>query len=144
MSQILLRQATDGALLLLRVAFGLTMMTHGWSKFSNFSEMSGSFADPFGMGPSLSLCMAIFAELGCSILLLVGAGTRLALIPLMVTMLVAIFYAHAADPWSEKELAVAYLSVYATLMLAGPGRYSIDHALLARAQESGPNLVPKV
>ena len=135
MSQILLRQATDSALLLLRVAFGLMMMTHGWSKFSSFSEMSESFADPFGMGPTLSLCMAIFAELGCSTLLLVGAGTRLALLPLMMTMLVAIFYAHGGDPWSKKELAAAYLSVYGTLMVAGPGRFSIDHALFARAPE---------
>ncbi len=122
----------DEALLLLRVAFGLMMMVHGWAKFQNFSQMSGAFPDPFGIGSSLSLTAAIFAELGCSALLLVGLGTRLAIVPLVVTMLVAIFIAHGADPWQKKELAVAYLAVYATLFVAGPGRYSVDHALVSR------------
>lgn len=123
---------SDEALLLLRIAFALMMMVHGWAKFSNYAQMSGGFPDPFGMGSQLSLTMAIFAELGCSILILVGLGTRLALVPLMVTMLVAIFIAHGADPWSKKELAATYLSVYAVLMVSGPGRYSIDHLIANR------------
>ena len=123
---------SDEALLLLRITFAVMMMVHGWAKFSNYSQMSGGFPDPFGMGSQLSLTMAIFAELGCSILILVGLGTRLALIPLMVTMLVAIFIAHGADPWSKKELAATYLSVYAVLMVSGPGRYSVDHLIANR------------
>ena len=123
----------DEALLLLRVAFGLMMMVHGWQKFSKFSELSGVFPDPFGMGSTLSLSAAIFAELGCSILLILGLGTRLALVPLIITMLVAIFIAHGADPWSKKELAVTFLSAYAALFVAGPGRYSVDHAIVSRS-----------
>lgn len=127
--QRFLWQKADEGLLFLRVAFGLMMMVHGWGKLANFGQMAGSFPDPFGVGSGLSLSLAIFAELVCSILLLVGLGTRFALIPLMVTMLVAIFYAHGADPWAKKELAVAYLTVYGTLMLAGPGRFSLDRVL---------------
>lgn len=123
---------SDQALLLLRLTFGLMMMVHGWQKLSKFSQLSEVFPDPFGMGSTLSLAAAIFAELGCSALLILGLGTRLALVPLIITMLVAIFVAHGADPWQKKELAVAYLAVYATLMVAGPGRYSADHAIVSR------------
>jgi len=122
-------QKSDLALLLLRVSFGLMMMVHGWQKLGKFSQMSQTFADPFGLGPAPSLALAIFAEFFCSILLVVGFLTPLALAPLLVTMLVAIFYAHGADPWQKKELAVAYLSVYVTLMFSGAGRYSLDYLL---------------
>lgn len=111
------------------------MMNHGWTKLSNYAQMSGGFPDPFGLGSPLSLSLAIFAEFGCSALLLLGLGTRLALIPLMVTMLVAIFYAHRADPWQKKELAATYLSVYGALMLTGPGRLSLDQALFGKDAE---------
>lgn len=126
---------SDQALLLLRLAFGLMMMNHGWSKFAGYSQMSEMFPDPFGVGSPISLALAIFAELGCSALLVLGLGTRPALIPLIVTMLVAIFYAHGADPWQKKELAVAYLAVYVTLMFSGPGRFSLDHVLVGRKEE---------
>ncbi len=128
MNKFVLAKADEG-ILLLRIAFGLMMMGHGWSKLSGFSGMSASFPDPLGVGSPVSLALAIFAELGCSLLLLLGALTRLALIPLIITMLVAIFVAHGNDPWNMKELAVAYLAVYGVLMLTGPGRYSLDHKL---------------
>lgn len=120
---------TDAALLLMRVVVGLMMAVHGYGKVANFAEMSTKFADPFGMGPTISLVMAIFAELGCSFLLLVGLFTPVALLFLIVTMLVAAFIAHADDPWKVKELAVLYLSIYVTLLVSGPGRYSLDYKL---------------
>ncbi len=76
--------------------------------------------------------MAIGAEVGCSLLLIVGLASRLAAIPLAFTMLVALFVVHANDPWKVKELAATYLLVYVALMLAGPGRFSLDHSLFTR------------
>ncbi len=126
----------DEALLLLRVAFGSMMaFGHGLPKMQNFEKMSGAFADPFGMGSTLSLIMAIGAEFGCSLLLILGLGTRLAALPLIVTMLVAVFYAHGADPWKVKELGVTYLVVYLVILIAGPGRYSLDAKLFGRSPE---------
>lgn len=119
----------DLALLFLRLAFGLLMMVHGWSKLQGFSEMSGSFPDPIGVGSAVSLSLAIFAEFFCSILLILGFLTPLATIPLIITMLVAAFIAHADDPWSTKEKAVLFLAAYITLLVSGPGRYSLDHKL---------------
>lgn len=122
----------SAGLLVLRVAFGCFMLVHGIQKAMGFSAMSETFPDPMGVGNQLSLMMAIGAEVGCSILLIVGLGTRLAVIPLAFTMIVALFVIHSADPWKVKELAALFLTVYAVIFLTGPGCFSVDAALLSR------------
>ena len=66
----------SSALLLLRVAVGILMMTHGWGKLSNFSAISESFPDPIGVGSQMSLMLAVAAEFFGSILLIFGASFR--------------------------------------------------------------------
>ncbi len=120
----------DLGLLLLRLCAGIGMVgAHGWPKLSRFAELSGGFADPLGVGSTTSLALAIFAEVGCGMLLAVGLGTRLAAIPLAFTMAIAAFVVHAGDPWARKELALAYLVIYVALALTGAGRFSIDARL---------------
>ncbi len=121
---------TDWGLLLLRVGVGLLMLLgHGWPKLSNFSTMLEQFPDPIGLGAGLSLTLATFAEFLCSILILVGLFTRLASIPLIINMLVALFFVHMGDPWIRQERVLLYLVLYLTLLLAGAGRFSIDDSI---------------
>ncbi len=75
------------------------------------------------------MSLAIFAEFFCSILLIFGAFTRLALIPLLINMLTALLIIHADDPFAKKELALMYLIPYLTLFFAGAGKYSVDGAI---------------
>lgn len=105
------------------------MMTHGWSKLVNFGSRLATFGDPLGLGPAVSLQLAIFAEFFCAILLAAGLFTRLSLIPLIITMAVAAFSVHAGDPFGEKEMALLYLTVFLTLLLTGPGKYSFDYRI---------------
>ena len=126
---------TSLGLLLLRVAFGGLMLVHGFQKLTGFSKLADVFPDPIGLGSKLSLIGAIGAEVGCSLLLIVGLATRLASLPLAFTMLIALFVVHGSDPWSAKELAAAFLAVYATLILTGPGVFSIDHGIWGRRKE---------
>ncbi|MCO6045042.1 DoxX family protein [Aeoliella sp. ICT_H6.2] len=123
---------TSAGLLAMRVAIGCLMLVHGTQKVMGFGQMADVFPDPIGMGSQLSLIAAIGAEVGCSILLILGLGTRLAAVPLAFTMLVALVLVHSADPWNVKELAAVYLSVYVSLMLTGPGEFSLDHVLFKR------------
>jgi putative oxidoreductase len=99
---------------------------HGWRKLVSYSENSATFADPLGVGPALSLALVVLAEFFCSALLAFGLFTRLAAIPLAITMSVAAFVIHGNDPWGKKEMAIVYLLIYLTLLFAGPGRISLD------------------
>ncbi|MAQ14143.1 MAG: DoxX family protein [Sandaracinus sp.] len=125
-------RSRDFALLALRLVFGGMMLTHGIPKLMGFAENSDSFPDPLGVGSPVAMALAIFAEVVCAGLVVVGAFTRLAVIPLMTTMIVAAFIVHAADPLAKKELALLYLTAYAALGLMGAGRFSIDAKLPAR------------
>ncbi|MCB0074355.1 MAG: DoxX family protein [Caldilineaceae bacterium] len=118
---------TSIGLLFLRVFLGAFMMfSHGWGKMMKFGVLSAKFPDPIGLGSSVALSMAIFAEVFCSLLLIVGLFTRLAAMPLLVTMLVAAFVIHGADPWGKKEFALLYAVPFLTLIFTGAGRYSLD------------------
>src|SRR5690606_14516300 len=85
----------DVSLLIARVGISAMMLVHGLPKLGKlFSSEPVKFAEVFGMSPELSLILAVFSEVVCSLLILIGLGTRLATIPLIVTMLIAVFYVH--------------------------------------------------
>lgn len=121
-------QATDISLLLLRLVFGgFMILNHGWGKLMKFmGEGPIKFGDPLGVGTELSLSLAVFAEVGCALLLVIGLFTRWATAPLIVTMLVAAFIVHGDGPFKEMESALVFGTAYIVLSLMGPGRYSLD------------------
>ena len=122
--------ATDLGLLFLRLASGGMMAySHGWGKLQKMLGGDMSCADPIGMGEEASLVLTVFAEFVCGILVALGLFTRAALIPLIITMVVAVFIIHAEDPFSKQEFGLLYLVPYLTLFLAGPGKLSFDKKL---------------
>lgn len=124
----------DLALLLIRVGIAALMLTHGLPKLASaFSSGPVPFPPVLGMSADFSLGLAVFAEVFCSLLILFGLGTRLAAIPLIIMMLVAVLHIHADDPFGKKELAVHFLFVYVILLISGSGKYSVDY-LLQRKQ----------
>lgn len=122
-------------LLVLRVGVGSLMLTHGIPKLIKLATGNITFADPIGLGVEVSLVLAIFAEVICSILIILGLGTRLAAIPLIITMGVAVFIHHAADPFGKQELGLLYLLIYMCLLIGGSGRFSLDHLLFNKQQQ---------
>lgn len=118
--------AFNVALLLLRLAAGGLIIPHGYAKLMKFSTMSQKFADPFHMGSTLSLSMTIFAEFFCGILIVLGLMTRLACIPPIIAMAVAVFHAHHGDIFKTGETATLFLAMFITILFVGPGRASVD------------------
>lgn len=116
-------------LLALRILFGVLLLIHGIAKWQSFSELSLSFPDPLGMGSKVSLVLAIFAEVTCSLGFIFGALYRLALIPMIFTMGMAFFVIHGSDPFATKELAFIYLIVYILMYISGPGKFAVDRLI---------------
>ena len=117
-------------LLVLRIGIGVLMLLHGVPKMAGlFSDGPVQFPSVLGLSSELSLSLAVFAEVICSVLLLVGFGTRIATIPLIITMLVAVLYIHGNDPFAKQEMGIHYLLVYVLLLITGAGKYSLDHLL---------------
>jgi putative oxidoreductase len=123
----------DFGLLAIRLLSGGMMLTHGIPKFDRlFGEGPVKFADPFGLGPEISLAMVLFAEVGCSLLVMLGFKTRWATLPLLFTMLMAAFYVHGNDPFSDKELSLVFFTSFLSILISGGGRYSVDNWIRGR------------
>ncbi|MBI1364286.1 MAG: DoxX family membrane protein [Proteobacteria bacterium] len=107
----------DGlAPLLMRIYLFLPLWEAGVNKLRGFPDTVSWFGDSLGLPfPTLMAVMAIMAELGGSMALLAGVATRWATVPLMVTMLVAIFSVHLGNGW----LAIAASDSYWFGMMEG-------------------------
>ena len=112
-------------LLCLRLGLGIIMLVaHGLPKLDRFPGTN--FPDPLGLGSQPTYMLAIGAEIICSVFVILGLWTRLALMPLIITMLTAVLLVHGYDPFAKKELGLLFLIGYISLFLTGAGRYSID------------------
>lgn len=125
----------DLAALILRVGAGSYMLFgHGLGKAQKlFAGGEIHFSKVFGLSPVINLVLASFAEAVCAALVIIGFQTRLASIPLIITMLVAAFMIHGQDPWfshgasgGSKEFAMIYLIPFLAIFFTGSGKYSID------------------
>ena len=118
------------AALLLRVFFGtLIFMLHGLPKIQGFSQRSSTFYDPFGIGHQASLLLVIFAEVFCAAFVVIGLFTRLAVIPLLITMSVVVFLNKRGAPLGEIEMPLLFMGAFLAILFIGSGKYSVDGAM---------------
>jgi len=120
-------------LLLVRLVVGLAFVFHGWGKIQDPLAWMGPDADM----PGFLQGLAALSEFGGGIAWMLGFLTPLASLGLACTMGVAV-YTHMivrGDPFASGsgggayEPAAVYLSVALLLLLAGPGRFSLDRVL---------------
>src|SRR6187401_745395 len=116
------------ALLLLRAVAGTAYMHHGWSKIQNPLGWMG----PEATMPAFLQSLAAVSEFFGGLFWILGFLTPIASLGIFCTMSVAI-YTHAivrGDPFVGRggsyELALVYAAVAVLLMMAGPGKYSLD------------------
>jgi putative oxidoreductase len=127
-------QCSDGAFnlgtLALRAAFGLMLLIdHGLDKITNFSKYEFSFYNLLNIGHRWSLVLCIFAEVVCAGLIALGLFTRFAALVLVVNFSVASFLALKGQPLGHRESALVFLVAFFTLLMTGPGKYSVDGAM---------------
>jgi len=113
-------------LLLLRLIYGVTMMSSGYNKLVHFAEIKGKFMSFLGLGSTASLSLVVFAEFFCAMFVILGLFTRLSVIPLIICMSVALFKAHGGDFMGDGMGATHYLCIFLFLLMVGPGKASVD------------------
>ena len=124
------KQNCDIGSLLLRIAFSISMIAiHGIDKLTMLINGETGFPDPLNVGVTATLLLLVIAELVCPILVLLGYKTKIAVIPTLGAMLVALLVFHSGDPFVDRELAYIYLMSNSAIFFLGSGKYSIDHWL---------------
>jgi len=116
----------DLGLFFLRLAGSLLLLyVHGLPKVFHFSEELTRIEDPFGLGPYMSLLPAIFAEVICPLFIIVGYRARLACLPIIAVLLVAMLVVHPGWSVAEGQFGWLLLIIFTTLALTGPGGWRI-------------------
>jgi putative oxidoreductase len=139
--QTVLQSSAPAAVILIRVVVGAVFLSEGIQKFLFSNELgAGRFTKigipaPQVMGPFVGV-----VEIVCGILIIVGLLTRLAAIPLIINMLVAIsstkipillksgFWTMAHD--SRTDFSMLLGSIF--LLIVGAGAWSLDSKILKK------------
>jgi putative oxidoreductase len=128
------------ALLLGRLAVGLLFLSTGWGKVHTIPKVTHFFVTLGIPMPGLNAVVVSYSELICGSALVIGLFSRLATIPLMVSMVVAILTARLHDIHNVFDLVgtdeFTYLVVLFMIAILGPGTLSLDTLIARRIDES--------
>jgi putative oxidoreductase len=121
-----------------RFAVGWIFFQSGWGKLHDLSKVTDFFTQLGLPAPAFQAAFTSTTEFVCGALLLLGLGTRLAAVPLIITMVVAIRTAL----WDQVDSLGALFGLaeflYIVLLLGlatnGAGPLSIDWLLEHRAE----------
>jgi putative oxidoreductase len=117
------------AVLIIRVTFGsMLLINHGIDKLRHFAEKQNSFPDPVHLGHLPSLMLVLFAEVFCTVFIILGLFTRIMAIPVVINFAVIVFLVNKGYA-GPAETGVLYLAGFFSILLMGPGKYSIDGAM---------------
>lgn len=126
LSQLSTDRWFDSATLFMRIFVGAMMLTHGIGKLQNYNAIVNAFPDPLRISSAASFTLITLAEVGCSVLIVMGLFTRLATLPLIFGMYVATFLAFPDKSFAEGELSFVYMGIYIMLLISGGGKYALD------------------
>lgn len=118
--------AFNVGMLVVRMAFGLTLMTEGYSLFENYSSLRSSFTNVFYLGGTVSLTVVLIIELFGGFMLLAGFFTRYAAIPVLLYLTLMLFRGGHLGAFLGGGTHAIYFSLALLLLLCGPGKASLD------------------
>lgn len=113
-------------LLFMRVSAALLMFKlHGLPKLLNWSNELQNIDDPLGLGPHITLLAALFAQILCPLLIILGIATRLACVPILFLLLVALLVVHPDWSLEQGQFGWLFIVLFASIALTGPGPWVI-------------------
>lgn len=143
-----IQSLTNISPLLIRLVIAVVFISSGYGKLTDLDKVTEFFTELGIVAPRLNAVVVASTEFFGGLCIAVGLATRLAALPLAMTMVVAIVTALLPDVTGVVELAslseFAYLTMFLSLVLTGPGRISVDHLItqrvLARTNQSSVGL----
>lgn len=125
------------ARLFMRLFVGVMFLQFGIRHLVNFVELSATFPTVLGFSHECSLILMIVIEVVCSLMIMVGFLTRLAVVPPIVSMIAAEYYilhdmlpnlpAYGLDSTDPGYLPIMFIGIYVYMLIAGPGKISLDY-----------------
>lgn len=124
--------------LFLRLFVGIMLLQFGIRQIAHFFEMRDLFPCVFGMSSEMSLIVMTTIEIVCSLFIMIGFFTRVMIIPVFVSMIVAEYYlltyyvreaAYLLSWQQQGYLPIMFLGILFFLLLVGPGKISVDYFL---------------
>ncbi|PFG72289.1 putative oxidoreductase [Pseudomonas poae] len=117
----------DLGLLFLRGSGALFLLwVHGLPKLLNYSEQLKLIEDPFHLGAHVTLLLAIFAEVLCPLLIIAGVLVRLACLPILAVLLIAMVVVHPEWTLLEGQFGWLLLIIFTSILIAGPGCLALE------------------
>jgi putative oxidoreductase len=117
-------------LLVARLTVGVLFFSTGWGKVHNLEKVAGYFHELGIPAAGFNAVLASFSELICGTLLVIGLLSRLATVPLIITMIVALLTAKHGDVHSLPDLfglvEWTYIPILLVIAVFGPGVASVD------------------
>lgn len=113
-------------LLFMRVSTAImVLLVHGLPKLQNWNLELHRIEDPLGLGPTLTLSLAVFAEVLCPVLLILGVYARLACLPMLVVLHISLLLVHPDWTLEQGQFAWLLTILFTGLAITGPGPYAL-------------------
>jgi putative oxidoreductase len=142
---VLAKRTDSAALLIARLTVGVLFVSTGWGKVNNLAKVTDFFTELGIPMPGFNAALASYAELVCGFLLVIGLASRLAAVPLVVTMAVAILTAKRGELHSVPDLfgfvEWTYLVILLVIFALGPGKIALDTLVERRIRAAAPRQV---
>lgn len=137
-------RAKPVALLLVRLSLAAIFVPSGWGKIHDLAKVTGYFTELGIPMPHANAILVSLTELGCGALLLVGLATRLAALPIVANMAVAIITAKRDDLHGPVDLFALdeflYIVMSLVIVALGAGLLSLDALAVRILGKSKPTL----
>jgi len=129
-------------LLLVRGSLAAVFIPTGWGKLQDLGKVTAFFTQLGIPAPHFNAVLVALSELGCGILLLAGVLSRLAALPLVVSMTIAIITAKRADLSGITDLFAVdefiYIVLASVVVIFGAGALSVDGLARRWLPKGGP------
>jgi len=121
----------NGAILIFRVLLAVELFrVHGMKKFRVENGQKEHVPNPLHLPEKLNGLVATFSDTIVPFLIILGIGTRLAVLPTIGVTAIGYFVVHKNDSPEVRDVPYMYTLSLLLLLALGAGTYSLDYYLL--------------